>query len=472
MAEVTQSLVRRAEARVGTTLKGKYRLEALLGVGGMASVYRAMHRNGHRVAVKLLHPELSIVLDVQQRFLREGYVANRVDPPGAVRVIDDDVTEDGAPFLVMELLEGESLASLWARRVRVPAEELVPLVQKLLDVLAAAHAKGIVHRDIKPENVFVTEEGAVKILDFGIARLVEPGQGSETRTGRMLGTPAFMPPEQALGRRKEIDAQTDLWAVGATLYALLSNHFVHEAETPEEIVVKAATRPAKPLLTVAPEVPEPVARVVDRALMFQKADRWASAGEMQAALDEAAADAFGGPRRPARKVPMATFSPPLEAGRLEPIDVHATTLGSDAALAVTGASAKRSTTAGLSHAGADAGRARGRPRVLAAAGAGVVLLLGAGLFLALAGSGPKASTAAGPPPSAAELPSAEPSSTAALPAPEPSSAPSTPSAAAAAPPTGSSTEPPRPRPPRHVAPRPAPPAIVKPPAGTNDPYRP
>ncbi|HEX4515419.1 MAG TPA: serine/threonine-protein kinase, partial [Polyangiaceae bacterium] len=169
----TESVVEAAaRRRVGTVLEGKYALEALLGYGGMAAVYRATHRNGHRVAVKILHPELSISEDVRARFLREGYVANKVDHAGAVRVIDDDVAEDGSVFLVMELLEGSTLEHRWqmaGRRLGV--DEVVAWTVKLLDVLAAAHARGIVHRDIKPENLFVTERGELKVLDFGIARL-------------------------------------------------------------------------------------------------------------------------------------------------------------------------------------------------------------------------------------------------------------------------------------------------------------
>jgi len=236
-----------ARGRVGSVINKKYRLERLIGSGGMASVYEATHRNGNRVAIKMLHPHLSINADLRARFLREGYVANKVNHQGAVRVLDDDMTEDGAVFLVMELLKGETLDARWeSRGSRLAHREVCEYVHQLLDVLAAAHGQGVVHRDIKPENLFLTRDGVLKVLDFGIARLREAsGAEGATQTGRMIGTPAFMPPEQALGRSRQIDGQTDLWAVGATMFTLVSGHYVHEAETMEEMLVRAGSRPAR-----------------------------------------------------------------------------------------------------------------------------------------------------------------------------------------------------------------------------------
>ncbi|HEY2514825.1 MAG TPA: protein kinase, partial [Polyangiaceae bacterium] len=144
-----------ALARVGTVVREKWRLDRLLGVGGMAAVFAAMHRNGNRVAIKMLHRDLADVGELRTRFLREGYLANAVEHPGAVSVLDDDATADGTVFLVMELLEGETLERRWERNGRqLPVLEVLSAVDGLLDVLAAAHAKGLVHRDVKPENVF------------------------------------------------------------------------------------------------------------------------------------------------------------------------------------------------------------------------------------------------------------------------------------------------------------------------------
>ena len=307
MSKIHPSVSDVAQSRVGTRIKGKWRVDKLLGVGGMGAVYAATHRNGSRVALKILHPQLSMLGDIRARFAREGYVANAVNHPGVVRVLDDDETEDGAAFLVMELLEGET-ADARARRFggKIPVEDAITLADGLLDVLSAAHSSGIVHRDIKPENVFLTREGVVKVLDFGIARLRAVTLGDEqdpesggldatdqpmphlrTRTGVTIGTPAFMPPEQALGRTDEVDALSDLWAVGATLFALLSGRIVHDAKTHMEVVIAAATAQAKSLGAVAPDAPKTLIEVVDKALAFRKEDRWTSARAMREAVRQA-----------------------------------------------------------------------------------------------------------------------------------------------------------------------------------------
>src|SRR5262245_6510777 len=168
------AITRRARARIGAVLRGKWRIDRLLGVGGMAAVYAGTHRNGKRGAIKMLHLELSTDGDARTRFLREGYLANRVAHPGAVSVLDDDTAEDGSAFLVMELLEGKSVAEIVEARQgrRLGVSETLRILDQLLDVLIAAHEKGIVHRDLKPENMFLTNDGQLKVLDFGIARVM------------------------------------------------------------------------------------------------------------------------------------------------------------------------------------------------------------------------------------------------------------------------------------------------------------
>ncbi len=285
-----------AKRLVGKTLKEKYRLDGVLGIGGMGAVYRGTHRNGNRVAVKTLHTHLSIRADVRTRFLKEGYTANAVDHEGVVRVLDDDITEDGTAFLVMELLSGETLDGRWERcGHRLPPSEVLDSAYQLLDVLASAHAKGIVHRDLKPENLFITKGDVLKVLDFGIARVQhDVNTHQKTRTGTLLGTPAFMPPEQALGRVSQIDGRTDIWATGATMFTLLSGQFVHAAENIEMLRIMAATTPARKLRDVAPAIPQAIGDVVDRALAFELKDRWGGAREMQDAVVAAHRTAFGG----------------------------------------------------------------------------------------------------------------------------------------------------------------------------------
>jgi serine/threonine-protein kinase len=267
---------------VGRLLCGKWRVQALRGVGGMASVYAAVHRNGRKVALKVLSPELTGNQRVRSRFLREGYIANRVGHDGAVAVLDDDADGD-VVFLVMELLEGETLAAR-ARRLGacLPPAEVAFASEGLLEVLAAAHGNGIVHRDVKPENVFVTTAGQVKLLDFGIASLRELSLAlRHTRSGGALGTPGFMAPEQARGRWAEVDARTDVWAVGATMFRLLTGRLVHPRETANEAMIAAATEAAPSLAGLRPDLPAGLIAIVDRALALDPANRWQSATAMR-----------------------------------------------------------------------------------------------------------------------------------------------------------------------------------------------
>jgi serine/threonine-protein kinase len=269
----------RARSRVGSWLRDKYRLDRVLGVGGMATVYSVTHRNGRRFALKMLHAEHSLRKDVRKRFLREGYIANVVDHPGAVAVLDDDVAEDGSAFLVMELLDGDTVDGILARDGKLAESVVLALAAETLDVLAAAHERNVVHRDIKPANVFVTRTGEVKVLDFGIARLRAAESASATGTGMALGTPAFMSPEQAMG--KEADARSDVFSVGAMMFTLLAGAYVHEGEVGQELMVRAATEPARPLVSLVPGVSPSVAAIVDKALAFSPLDRWQTASEMR-----------------------------------------------------------------------------------------------------------------------------------------------------------------------------------------------
>ena len=283
-----ESFRREIEARVGRTLCQRYTLERVLGVGSTAAVYGGTHRNGNRVAIKVLHSELCASKEVRERFVREAYVANKVEHPGAVRILDDDATEDGIVFLVMDLLEGQTLEQLiHGQGGKLAASDLVPLSCQLLDVLAAAHEKGIVHRAIEPANIFVTQNRALKVMDFGTARLAD-GTRLPGRAGRAMETAAYIAPEQARGETTLVDPQTDLWATGAVMFRALSGRVVYPAETPEMMRVQAATQPAAPLRSVVPNGEPHIAEIVDRALAWKKEDRWKSAQAMAAALRSAA----------------------------------------------------------------------------------------------------------------------------------------------------------------------------------------
>jgi serine/threonine protein kinase len=289
---LSPALVERIRARVGSTLCDKYRLDRLVGIGGMASVFAATHRNGSRVALKLLHAELSRMKDIRARFLREGYAANKVGHGGVVRVHDDGDDGEGSVFLVMELLEGETLEARWGQSgKKLPLGDVLGWADQLLDVLAAAHENGIVHRDIKPENLFLTRDGGFKVLDFGIARLLD-GTGA-TRSGELMGTPAFMAPEQAGGRTKEIDGRTDIWSVGATIFTLLSGRHVHDYPNPTLQMVYAAGTNALSLAAVAPELPPDIVSLVDIALAFEREGRWQTAKAMQTVLRATRASVLG-----------------------------------------------------------------------------------------------------------------------------------------------------------------------------------
>ena len=285
--ELPQDSTRRLQARVGQVIGDRWRIDAVLGSGGTAAVYSGTHRNGRRVALKILHRELADD-PVRARFLREAHLANRVPHPGAVAILDDTVTDDGSPVLVMELLEGETIEARWQRMNNpLDAGEVLAITDQVLDVLQAAHALGIVHRDLKPSNLFLTHEGRIKLLDFGIAHLRDPMALDATMPGLSMGTPAYMSPEQARGRWDLVDARSDLWALGATMFSLLSGRFVHEADTLNEQLLAAMTVPAVPLRQVCPHTAAEVAMLVDKALAFERDRRWQDAATMQLAVREA-----------------------------------------------------------------------------------------------------------------------------------------------------------------------------------------
>jgi eukaryotic-like serine/threonine-protein kinase len=310
IAEMNDGLVEVARRRQGGILNGKWRLDGLLGVGGMAAVYAATHRNGHRVAIKVLHARHCADATLVRRLEQEACVANAIEHPGVVRIFDDGQTDDGAVFLIMELLDGEGLhARLSHPAWRVSPSEALGICWGLLDVLAAAHREGIVHSDVKPENVFLTRRGEIKLLDFAV-----PGED-------VFGTPGYMAPEQALGKPEDVDARTDLWAVGATLFRMLTGRVAHQAPSLIEQLVDAGTQPVPPFASVLPGVDPGLAALVDRALAFTREDRFASAAQMQEAVRLCAlAGSWGvAPRVPGVSVDLAPLPRPPSGSPEAPV---------------------------------------------------------------------------------------------------------------------------------------------------------
>ncbi|MBI2896207.1 MAG: serine/threonine protein kinase [Deltaproteobacteria bacterium] len=278
-------------ARLGSTIAGKYELLRVLGVGGMGAVYEARHRFTERhVALKLMigkgrDPRNSA------RLLVEARAASAIGHPAIVDVLDAGQTEDGSPYLVLELLAGTDLQMALEER-RLTAMEMVAITVQVLEALHAAHERGIIHRDVKPENVFLTTndrgEPRVKLLDFGLAKELTAGpDGWKTMDGTALGTPDYMSPEQARGA--QVDARTDVWSVGVLLYHGLCGHPPFSEENYNRLLSRILTEDAPHLSRLRPDVPAAIASVVMRALRRERAERWQTAAEMARALREGGA---------------------------------------------------------------------------------------------------------------------------------------------------------------------------------------
>jgi serine/threonine protein kinase len=274
--------------RVGAIFAGKYRLERLLGVGGMGAVYEAVHVGVEkRFAIKLVKTDSGRTPDSVQRFTQEARAAALIGHPNLVEVFDLGETDDGTLYMVMELLAGRSLHDA-LRSGPLPIERATEIAIEVLRALDAAHRAGFVHRDIKPANLFLAERSdgkvSVKVLDFGIAKLVRPDMPSLTQSGVVVGTPLYMAPEQVLAER-EVDGRADVWSVGATLFEMLTGRPVHLAQTATAAAVKVVTEPAPRVHTLRAEVDAGLDAVVARALAVSKGGRFASAAEMLAALE-------------------------------------------------------------------------------------------------------------------------------------------------------------------------------------------
>ncbi len=298
MSEVDEQRERARAARealVGKTIVGRYVLRALLGHGGMGAVYEAEHVGlGKRFAIKFVDPEFATDERVVARFAREARAMSAIESAHIVTVFDAG-TEDGRPFLVMELLRGEDLGQRLRREMRVPVGEAMHIVAQVLKGLARAHAAGIVHRDLKPDNVFLVKSDTdplfAKIVDFGISKIERPRANTTplalTGRGTVLGTPFYMSPEQAQAMT-DVDARADLYSVGAILFECLTGRPPHTGESYEQVILSICMREAPELRAIEPKISAEVSRFVARALARDRLERYGSAERMLAALHEVA----------------------------------------------------------------------------------------------------------------------------------------------------------------------------------------
>jgi serine/threonine protein kinase len=272
-----------SQARVGTMM-GRWKLERFLGFGSAAAVYTAT--DGAQVsALKTLHKSNQANEQVRARFKREAEVTMSIDHENVVKVYDIGTSDEGELFMAMEMLDGLALDEFLSRKGgKLGPRNALRITQQLLAGLAASHAKEVVHRDLKPSNVYITRQRVIKLLDFGVAH-VEQADQRLTMDGTVLGTPAFMPPEQARGRLDMLDARSDTFAVGAVLFHMLTGRYVHEGTNIDEALILAATRPAESIARFESDLPERVIALVDKALSWNPAKRFANAGEMLAEVE-------------------------------------------------------------------------------------------------------------------------------------------------------------------------------------------
>ncbi|MDI3286061.1 serine/threonine-protein kinase [Polyangium sp. 15x6] len=274
---------------VGDVLAGKYRVEKVLGMGGMGVVVAATHLDLREVrAVKLMRPEASSEQSVE-RFLREARAVVRLRSEHVAEVYDVGRLDSGAPYIVMEMLEGQDLAAMQKRRGAFPIEEAVLYVSQACHALAEAHGAGIVHRDLKPGNLFLTRRAdgtpCIKVLDFGISKHTRPEGDDPEMTGArdLMGSPLYMAPEQMRSASK-VCARADVWALGAILYKLLTGRAPFQAATVPEIFAAVLAKPVKLPSAIRPDVPRGLDNVVMRCLDKHPSRRYPSAGELLAAL--------------------------------------------------------------------------------------------------------------------------------------------------------------------------------------------
>ena len=269
--------------RVVVAVGDLYDVQGELGRGGMALVYRAIDRRLKRaVALKVLPPELAFREEVKRRFLREAETSAKLNYQNIVPIYSVD-EKNGIVYLVMALVDGETLAARLARAPRMSNDEVRRLLREVAGALAYAHARGVVHRDIKPENILIDREsGRAMVTDFGIARAAE-GDAKLTVTGVAIGTPAYMSPEQALGE-KEADGRSDIYSLGVVGYLMLTGELPFKASNTPSMMMKHLTERLRPVREVRPDAPPDIAAIVEHALAKKPEDRFSNAAEMASAL--------------------------------------------------------------------------------------------------------------------------------------------------------------------------------------------
>lgn len=281
------------EPLIGATA-GNYRIESLLGAGAMGQVFLGVHPQiGRKVAVKVLHAHVSANADTAARFLDEARAVNCIGHPGVVQVFDFGQLPDGRLYLVMEYLSGRTLSDFMRERSRMSLREMLDLAIPMAEALDAAHAAGVVHRDLKPDNIFLADgkDGVhVKIVDFGIAKVLEPElrAGERTATGIIMGTPAYMSPEQAAGEVHRIGPASDIYSLAIIVYRMLSGRLPFESDFIPQLLVKQVDEPPAPISRYLSGFPDEVWRVLEKALAKKPEERFPSAGEFVRALERAA----------------------------------------------------------------------------------------------------------------------------------------------------------------------------------------
>ncbi len=280
----------RAVLDVGSVIADTYTIEALLGRGGMGAVFLASHKRlaGKHVAIKILHTDLADA-DIVARFKREAEIAAKLNHPNIVGVIDYNITPDGTPYLVLDYLEGETLAARIARGP-MPLDQVLSIVRQVGSALAAAHRAGIVHRDLKPQNIFLVptevagrEVEIAKVLDFGISK-IRGSQTVKTQDSVLLGTPQYMAPEQAMGQHASVDDRTDVFALGAIIYEMLSGQPAFPGASIPEVVFKVVYEQPAPLAAQVPSVPPAIVSAVMQAMAKPAEERFASVAGFVEAL--------------------------------------------------------------------------------------------------------------------------------------------------------------------------------------------